>query len=369
MQFDLAEKPVIAITGSAGKTTVKAMVSSVLRQKWNIFEAQDYHNTTDKTMLHAQQIGPAHQAAVLEYAMAYPGVIAEHCRIIRPNIGVITNVGVAHIGNFGCDLKRLAAAKSELIKGMHPAGILFINADDPNSRLLDRSGFAGRVFSIAIESKAQIKAKTVRYLDNGMSFLLCREQDNSESFFTIPNLGRHNVYNALFAAGIAEQLGFSTAEIQSGLLQQKRPRHRLDIYNLKGGITLIDDTVHANPLAVRAALDVLADVGEGEKYAVLGRMPELGELKYYYHEEIGRYSAVKKINALLAYGSTADCMVKGALQAGFPANRVRHYKYTDREQMYADLTRLIQPGSTVLVKGASRLGMFEIVRFLRKRFC
>ena len=156
------QKPIIAVTGSAGKTMVKTMVSAILRERWVVFESKDYYNTVDKTMVHADEISFIHRAAVLEYGMAFPGAISEHCQIIQPNIGVITNVGLAHIGNFEGKVELLAAAKSELIMGMNPSGILFMNADDPNSKLLHTNNFKGKILTVGIASKASYQARKNR---------------------------------------------------------------------------------------------------------------------------------------------------------------------------------------------------------------
>jgi UDP-N-acetylmuramyl pentapeptide synthase len=191
-----AEKPVIAITGSAGKTMVKTMVSAILRERWVVFESKDYYNTVDKTLGHVNEIDFIHRAVVLEYGMAFPGAISEHCQIIQPNIGVITNVGLAHIGNFEGKVELLAAAKSELIKGMNPLGILLINADDPNSKLLHTRDYKGKILTVGIKSEADYIAKNIAYSQKGMTFTLILK--GKEYSFQIPIFGEHNIYNALF---------------------------------------------------------------------------------------------------------------------------------------------------------------------------
>lgn len=356
------EKHIIAVTGSAGKTTVKTLISAILREKWVVFESNDYNNTTEKTKEHASQIGYIHRAVVLEYGMAFPGVITEHCRILRPSIGVITNVGIAHIGNFDGNVEQLAEAKSELVKGLTPTGTLFINTDDPNSKLLHTSLFRGKQFTVGIESKADYQAENIEFSEQGMTFVL--NLDGKEYPFLLPMFGRHNVYNALFAIGVAHQLGFLPAEIQTGLQKVKKPKHRLDIYRLRESITVIDDTVHAHPPAMKAALDVLAALGNKQKIAVLGSMPELGEKINQYHEDVGRYAASKNIDFLYTYGNISVHIALGAIEGGLPPDKVKHKTPLYRKVLHRELVELIQPDSTILVKGASRLGMFETVRFL-----
>ncbi len=357
-----AEKPIIAVTGSAGKTMVKAMVSAILRERWVVFESKDYYNTVDKTLVHAEEIGFVHRAAVLEYGMAFPNAITEHCRIIRPNIGVITNVGLAHIGNFENKIERLAAAKSELIEGMNPSGILLLNADDANSKLLHTHNFVGKIFTVGINSRADYQANNIAYSEKGMPFTLVLQGD--EYPFLIPVFGEHNVYNALLAIGVADQLGFLPAEMQTGLQTMKKPNHRLAIHRLRDEISVIDDTVHAHPPAVKAAIDVLLHLAKQKKMAILGSMPELGARTYQDYDDIGRYVADKKLDFLYTFGKSSVHIGEGAVKAGYPASQVKHYKQSHIKVMQREIIHSIEPGMTIMVKGASRLNMYEIVQFL-----
>lgn len=360
------EKPVIAVTGSAGKTTVKTMISAILREKWVIFESKDYYNTYQKTEEHASMINFIHRAAVLEFGMGFAGDITKHCQYIRPNIGVITNVGMAHIGNFEGNVELLAAAKSELIKGMHPLGILFVNADDQNSRLLHTKDFAGKILTVGIDNKADYQAKDLACSENGISFkVILREKEYP---FFIPVIGRHNVYNGLFAIGVADQLGFLPNEMQSGFHNMRKANHRLQLEHLKNGITVIDDTVHANPPAVKAAIDVLMQIGKGKKIVVLGSMSELGERSEEEHEGIGRYVAEKGIDLLYTYGNISVQIGAGAIAAGFSTDRVKHFTRLKRKLLHQELVQNIEPESTILVKGASRLNLFETVTFLKDQY-
>lgn len=356
------EKPIIAVTGSAGKTTAKTLLSAILREKWVIFESNDYNNTTEKTKDHAQRISFIHRAAVLEYGMAYPGVITQHCNILRPNIGIITNIGQAHIGNFNGSIEELATAKSELLKGVTPNGTFFINNDDINSKLIPVNDFKGKLFTIGIISKSDYRGTNVKFTEDGMTFNL---NLNGKSYsFLCPMLGWHNVYNALFAIGASHQLGFSPEEIQRGLMNAKTPEHRLSIHKLRDEIIVIDDTVHANPPAMNAALDVLEAIGKKKKIAILGSMPELGDKIEEYHMELGEYVASKNIDFLYTYGNISVNIGAGAIYSGFSASKVDHKTPLYRRVMHRELIEIIQPGTTILIKGASRLNMYETVKFL-----
>lgn len=360
------EKPIIAITGSAGKTTVKRMVASILRERWVVFESNDYNNTTEKTLEHSKTIGFIHRAAVLEYGMAYPGVITQHCSIIPPSIGIITHIGQAHIGNFDGNLRKLAEAKSELLRGMKPDGLVLLNADDENSRLIQRDGFQGRILTVGIEQPSDYRGENVSCSSKGIAFSL--KLDGHPHFFSLSVLGHHNIIHAIFAAAVAHQLGFSPTEIQKGLANAKMPDHRLALHHLENGICLIDDTVHAHPTAMRAALQVLAGMPCSHKVAILGSMPELGEDIVRYHQELGVYAAGLNPDFLYTYGNTSVHIGAGAVSAGFPAERVRHWTTVQRKDMHRLLADSIPPDTAILVKGSSRSNMYETVKFLLDHF-
>ncbi|MDN4607589.1 YheC/YheD family protein [Sporosarcina highlanderae] len=355
--------PIIAITGSAGKTTTKAFLSSILSKKWNIFESKDYWNTTEHTKKHAAEINSSHQAVVLEYGMAYPGVITEHCQIIQPNMSIVTNVGLAHVGNFNGDPRGVAKAKSELIHGMDQSGVLCLNKDNDNSRYLETQNFNGTTITVGIKKPADYQAYDVQYTDQGMSFKIKLQNEEIELF--IPIFGEHHVYNALSAIAIADHLGFSPMEIKTGLLFKKPPR-RLTIYNCKNNITMIDDTVHSHPEGVRAALDVLTNLARHRKIAIIGQMRELGDIREREYRKLGDFIQQQKIDILITYGFRTEEIGDQAKRQGMQANNVYHF--TDREKLHDLLSTLIQKDDTILIKGASKTNMFETVKFIDKKY-
>ncbi|WP_017753914.1 YheC/YheD family protein [Calidifontibacillus oryziterrae] len=353
------EKPIIAVTGSAGKTTTKSFISSILKTRMIIFESKEYWNTTEHTKIHKEQIKASHQAVVLEYGMAYPSVITEHCHIIQPNISIVTNVGLSHIGNFDGDIRKLAQAKSEIIHGMKQDGLLIINNDDENSKLLDLQSFKGKIITTGITKPAEYQAYDVSYSDNGMNFKM--KLNNKEETFFIPILGEHHVYNAINAVAVADYLGFTPLEIKSGLLF-KKPSRRMTIYKLKQSITLIDDTVHSHPQAVTAAVDVLTNISNERKIAILGQMRELGNLQMEQYKKIGEYVSNKGIDIVITYGYKADEIGKAAIASGMSAKNVKHF--ADKQKLHEFLQTILTKNDTILVKGASKTKMFDTVKFI-----
>ena len=360
------DKPIIAITGSAGKTMVKTMIAAVLSEKWVIFESKDYYNTFQHSQKHADQIGYIHRAAVLEYGMAFAGAITQHCSYVMPNISVITNVLTSHIGNFNGDISKLIKAKSELIHGMKQNGILFLNADDKNSKSLELKRFNGKIITVGIDQKSKYMAKQIIHGATTTTFSVLINHKNHA--FVIPTIGLHNVYNALFAIAVADHLGFSADIIKVAFMKMKKPNHRLNILQLKDGIKVIDDTVHASPDAMKAALDVLKKSAGAKKIAVLGTMTELGPNSKVYHHDVGKYLASSKIDHLFTFGGYSVNIGRGAIDFGYSNQNVMHFKEAQIESLYKELKHKIRANDVVLIKGASGLNMFQIVRFLKKEY-
>ncbi|MFB7156436.1 YheC/YheD family protein [Lysinibacillus sp. NPDC056232] len=355
--------PIIAITGSAGKTTSKAFLASILSEKWTIFESKDYWNTTEHTKKHKEEINASHEAVVLEYGMAYPGIITNHCSIIQPNISIITNIGLAHVGNFDGDIKGVAKAKSELIHGMDQNGLLILNKDDDNSKYLEIQQFKGKILTVGIHSTADYQAYDIQYKDIGMTFKI--KLQGQEMAMYIPILGEHHVYNALNAVAVADYLGFSPADIKAGLNFKKPPR-RLTIYNCRDDITLIDDTVHSHPQGVRAAIDVLTNIAKKRKIAIIGQMRELGDLREEEYLKLGEYIYEQDIDLFITYGFRTEEMGAAAKAKGMDPSKIYHF--LNKEELHALLEKVIQPHDTILVKGASKTNMFDTVKFLDQKY-
>lgn len=351
---------IVAITGSAGKTTTKSMIASILREKFKIFESRNSENTHRHTLQHAEILKSSlYQAAVLEYGMAYYGNIKKHCQAIQPNIAVITNIGSAHIGHFGGDVASLAKAKSEIIKGTDPNGFLFVNADDDNSRYLETKDYKGTIYTIGTKKTANYRAKNIKYTKDGMSFQV--KLDQQTFTFTIPIFGIHNVYNALFAIAVSHHLGLSGEEIAMGISKMKKAKRRFNIKELEDNILLIDDCHSSNPEALKAAIDVMKEISQSENYAVIGSMLELGRYSKQAHSDVGKYITENKVDYLYTIGSLALTIHKSAIENGFPKECAIHFQ--DKEQLKNELKK-IKENATILVKGSRKMELEEIVEFL-----
>lgn len=358
------KRPIIAITGSAGKTTTKELIACILSRRLKILKSIKNLNLPIYTERYAKSILPAHQALVLEYGMLNAGDIKNHCSIIQPNISIITTIGTAHIGNFNSSIVELARAKSEIIEGMDPLGRLYINADDSNSKWLVTDSFKGTIITVGIEKKADYRARNVTYSKTGMNFLV--EMNGREYKFSLPLYGIHNIYNALFSIAVTHQLGFTPEEMQDGfnisgkILKNSR---RLSVYPIANNVQIIDDTWSANPQAMIAALDVLENLGNKNNIAVLGNMLELGGYTTDGHKEVGEYLTKKKIHFLFTYGDYAKIIAEAAIQSGFPKENVFHF--IEINALNKALLGTLTPGTTILIKGSHSLKMNQTVRYLR----
>jgi UDP-N-acetylmuramoyl-tripeptide--D-alanyl-D-alanine ligase len=366
LYFTNEEIPTIAITGSNGKTSTREFIASVLETRWNVLKTVGNKNLPISTQQMMAQFDPSkHEAVLLELGMGKQGAGEQHCNHFQPNISVITNIGTAHYGNLGNSFETTAQYKSVLIKCMKADGLLLLNKDDKNSQLLDTSTFKGTLITIGINSNANYKASNIEYLSNGMRFHV-EMKGNNEEFF-IPTFGEHNVFNALFAISLADKLGFPIQIIREGLKNYQVPIKRLNVYNLKDESILIDDSVNSNPQSVKAAIDVLVNIGKDKyKIAVLGSMLELGDYASEGHREIGKYAADKKIDVIYTFGDLSIDIHKGAIEHGFPMEKIKHF--TDRNELHHELKSSMEHNSIFLVKGSSLMHMNKTAEYLRNNF-
>jgi UDP-N-acetylmuramoyl-tripeptide--D-alanyl-D-alanine ligase len=356
--------PVIAVTGSAGKTTTKEMIASILSRSYRVYKSMYNKNFLGNTRAHVRKIKKEHQAAVLEFGMLRSGNIISHCQIIRPSMSVITNIGTAHIGNVGGHKVRLAMAKSELIRHMQPKGKVFLNMDCSYSRKLREQPFAGKFagtfITIGVEQEADYQATSIQSTEKGLQFN-CRVRDEEMTFFT-PVLGEHNIYNALFAIAVADSMEINPATIQEGLRVFRPQKKRLTHYRTAQDVHILDDTYSSNPNAAKAAIDALCQVATGTRVAVLASMMEMGKYEIEGHEDVGRYLCQKNIDYLYTLGRSARHIARGAIRAGFPAERVVHC--INKRQLHRFLMSRLKPNTYILVRGSRVLHMGETVNFL-----
>ncbi len=349
---------VVALTGSNGKTTTKEMLVRMLSRRWSTLATQGNFNNLIGLPLTIFRLEESHRAAVLEMGMSFPGEIARLTEIAGPDVGLITNVGPAHLEGLG-SLEGVARAKGELFSGLGPEAAAAVNMDDP---LVVRVAevFHGRKITFGFSRRADVRAARVRPKGlGGTSFELITPEGRSQVGFAL--LGRHNVLNALAAAAGALAMGCSQEDMAAGLEGFPPFPGRLELKKLAGPVYMLDDTYNANPASTIAALKVLtARRGKGRAVAALGDMLELGRAAKSEHERVGRTAAELGIDLLAAVGPNCKNMVSAARKAGLDKDRV-HW-FADAPEAGAWLKERLRPHDRLLVKGSRGMKMERIVK-------
>ncbi len=351
--------PVVGITGSNGKTTTKEMLASILLRSGPVLKNEGNLNNHIGVPLTLLKLNDRHRAAVIEMGMSGLGEIGTLARIAVPSVGVITNIGPAHLEFLG-SIDTVARAKAELLQGLPGSGTAVLNADDPFFGTL-RGAFAGRTLSFGIEAKADVRADGIRQGQDATDLSL--HADGRSVKVRIRTAGRHNVYNALAAAAAAVALDRPLETVRHGLEDFRPVAMRSEIRDHQG-ITVIADCYNANPASMQAALEMLGSLRQGGRklIAVVGDMLELGEAGPEAHRAVGRTAAVLGIDLLVTVGPLAVHAAEGALGAGMAKDQVVEAGTTSRA---AEVLRArARPGDTVLVKGSRGMKMEKILEEL-----
>jgi len=345
--------PVVAVTGSSGKTTVKELIAAILGVSRSVCVTEGNLNNDIGVPLTLMRLNSEHDAGVIELGANHAGEIDYLASLAQPTVGVITNAAAAHLEGFG-SLRGVCVAKGELLDHLPRAGTAVLNADDQfRSDWVARSRCEFTVtFGFAESADCRVIGEPV-YMATGSEFRM-RLPDGAEADVWLPLLGRQNVANALAAAAAAQAIGVSTDDIVAGLARATPVRGRLRAVAGRNGATIIDDSYNANPGSVRAALDHLAAL-RGRRILVLGNMAELGPTAPALHKEIGEY-ARGRCDQLFAIGELA---AEAATAFGAAGRLV-----ADIEAARAALDPLLASDATVLVKGSRVMGLDRLVKTL-----
>ncbi len=347
---------VIGITGSSGKTTTKDYLAGVLSSRFRVLKTEGNLNNEIGLPLTLLKLEEKHQVAVLEMGMSAPGEINTLCNIANPSIGVITNIGEAHIELLG-SLEAIEKAKGELLDYLGSGGVAVLNGDDPRLLKLGER-YPGKVYNYSF-NQGDIEGLELSQRGEN-SFFRVRFPDKSEGWFKAPLPGRESVSDALAALTVGYILGLSLPEMQEGLEKSQTSAGRLKVYHTADNLVVIDDSYNANPSSVKAAVDVLFELGGRNSVAVLGDMLELGSTAQEAHQEIGRYLAESGVTYLLAVGELMQAAAREALNAGMTV-----FPYRSHEEALLRLGKLpLDQGWHILVKGSRGMRMDQIVAAL-----
>ncbi len=351
--------PLIAITGSNGKTTTKEMTSAVLGQSFNVLGTAGNFNNLIGVPLTLLRLTESHELAVIEMGMNVPGEIKELTEISRPDVGVITNIGKGHLEGLKT-IDGVMKAKGELFDGLGKHGVAVINMDDRRVRALGDL-FPGIALRYGIECQdADVMAKEIRSVGAGYSF------DLKTPGGTIPVrlslAGRFNIYNALAAATVGYHFKVPIQKIRDGLEQVKPFDKRMQLIKLANAVTVLNDTYNANPESMSSAIETLCTLKrEGRGIAVLGDMLELGEYSLTAHQEIGKQAAQSHLRYLLVTGDFANVTAQSAIDAGMDTE---HVIAGTHEEILDILKERLSPHDWILVKGSRGMAMEKIVEEL-----
>ena len=358
----------ICVTGSNGKTTTKEIIAHILSQKFPLLKSSGNYNNEIGIPLTLLQLNKSHKLLVTEMGMRGLGEIKTLTNFIPPDLAVITNVGEAHIGLLGSK-DNIFKAKSELLESLDKDGIAILNRDDLYFLKASKIVKDKKIYTFGIENRSDIMACNVKMeSDKGMRFTLEVQNGKSREIY-FPLLGRHNIYNALAAAAVAFALGIELDLIEKGLSSFKPLDLHMQLSNFYNGIKILNDSYNASPLAVKSALETLAEVAHtNRKVAILGDMLELGEKTDFYHREIGKEVAKLSIDILITVGPGGKIIAQSSKEEGMAEERVFSFEKNEKINLSKKLLSLTKPGDYILLKGSREMKMEEILEFWGKEY-
>lgn len=335
---------VIGITGSYGKTSTKFVIAEILRQRYNVLATPGSFNTPMGICLVINtKLRPEHQVLVLEMGARYRGDIQELCAIAPPDIGIVTNVGVAHLETMG-PIENIAIEKGDLIAHMKPDGVAVLNVDNDFVAQMDARA-PGKVWRVsATAGDAEITARDLRYGPDGASFTV-RDEDGREAEFQTQLLGEHNIQNILLGIAVGREMGLRLRQMVPAVRRLEPVEHRLQLKK-QGPITIIDDAFNANPVGAKNAVEVLGQFTSGRRVVVTPGMVELGERQYEDNRTFGTQIAEHADLAVLVGPEQTKPIQDGLRAANYPEDQIHiaDTLFTARDY----LQTYLQPGDIVL---------------------
>lgn len=388
--------PVVAVTGSVGKTTTREMIATALSAGKRVFQTLGNQNSQIGVPLTLSHMSTEDEAAVLEIGMSERGQIETLTKMIRPDIAVVTMIGVSHIAQLKSQ-ENICLEKMDIVQGVPEDGMVFLNGDDP-FLVPYRGRLEQKTFFYGLSDDCDYRAEDIVNGDGQISFTFCT--NDLRLPVTLSTMGEHNVRNALVALGVAHQMGVDVSAAAKKLSEFHGQRLK---FVRCGRCTVIDDTYNASPDSMKASVGVLSSMAnvQGRRVAALSDMLELGEDEKRYHYEVGEYISEKEIDELVVFGELSREILKGAEEAcaerkrpcvrktadeqpetadgvmpgaaggsAASVSRQRGLMLTevkDREAMTAYLMRTLRPEDVVLLKASNGMKLFEVAKALTEQ--
>ncbi len=356
-----AELPVVAITGSVGKTTTKEMTAQLLASLGPVLKTEGNLNNQLGLPLTLLRLRPEHKAAVLELGMSAAGEIRALSTLARPEVATITRIAPVHL-EFFSSIDAIAEAKAEILEGLSPRGTAVLNRDDPRVRRIGER-FKGRVVWFGREGGCDVSAESWHGSASELRFDLRIE--GRALRVALPLAGPHFVTDFLAAAAAAHLLGVTPEQMAEAAVSLAPARHRGELRRLGSEVVLLDDCYNSSPEALEAAVVTLALLPARRRVAILGDMLELGPSGPELHRRRGR-SLPGRVNVVVGVGPLAGEIVAGAREAGLADSALRHFE--DASAAAAAASEIVRAGDAVLVKGSRAVGLEVVVDALAARF-
>jgi UDP-N-acetylmuramoyl-tripeptide--D-alanyl-D-alanine ligase len=356
-----AAVPVVAVTGSAGKTTTKEMTASLLGTQGPVLKTEGNLNNQYGLPLTLLRLSPEHRYAVLELGMSAAGELRELSGIARPDVAIITMVAPVHLEFFD-SVDAIAAAKAEILEGLDADGVAVLNWEDPRVRRIGEAR-KGRTLWFGRDRSCDVSAENWRGTIHGMRFDM--RVDGKSYDVALPLPGPHFLLNFLAATAAAHQIGVPMDTIVEAATHLKAAKSRGQVRRLGQNVTLLDDSYNSNPAAVEAAVTALDMAAQGRRVVFLGDMLELGPTGPELHRETGA-KLLGRADVVVGVGALGKGFAEGARTAGVAASAL--HDFADSEAAARALATLVQPGDAVLVKGSRGARMEKVVEALVARF-
>ena len=352
----LYDIPVVAITGSVGKTSTKDMIASVVNTKFKTLKTEGNNNNNiglPFTILRLKD----HEAMVVEMGMNHFGEISLLTDIAKPTLAVITNIGTSHIGNLG-SRENILKAKLEILEGMKIPRVIINNDNDLLHDWYEKNKDKIEIHTVGIENNSELMAKSIELGEESSKFKAIAEDKETE--IQVPVAGTHFVYNALCAMEVGRILGISTNQIKDGIAKFELTKKRMDIKKLDNGAIIINDAYNASYESMRASIEFLANHTGTRKIAVLGDMFELGKYSEELHRNVGKEVASHDIDVLICAGENSKYIIEEAQKN----KKIETFYFHNNEEIVEKLTQELREGDIVLVKASNGMKFFEICQKL-----
>ena len=348
--------PVIAVTGSVGKTSTKDIIASVVSQKYKTLKTEGNNNNNIGLPLTILKLKD-HEALVVEMGMNHFGEISLLTNIAKPTLAVITNIGTSHIGNLG-SRENILKAKLEILEGMKIPRVIINNDNDLLHKWYEENKEKIEIHTYGINNSSDVIAEKIELGEEKSKFVV--KTSSEKVNIDVPVGGEHFVYNALCGFMVGKVLGLTAKEIQNGISKFELTKKRMDIRVLKNGATLINDSYNASYESMKASLKYLSSRTDLRKIAVLGDMLELGDFSKELHEKVGEEVANDNIDVLICIGEFAKNIISKANKN----KKTQCILLQNNEEILSKLQEILKEGDGVLIKASNGMKFYEICQKL-----